>query len=245
MKGFNFFIFAISAFLFISACNISPNPCGNVKEESIKEQLKVDFEKIVEKNEIKDTNLCQIVILRGGSYNIFYAFPDGKTFIFGDIYRNGEFLAKTTLNRLQQEVFKNLKDELNKVVAFSYKPEGADKYVYMITDPDCPFCEQSKEAVKTWADKRKVEVRVILFPLERLHPQAKEKSIKAICSGMDYNGYLNSKWTGQICEEGNKKIEASVTLMPKLQINGTPTFISQNGKRMVGFSPEGLDNIIQ
>jgi thiol:disulfide interchange protein DsbC len=33
--------------------------------------------------------------------------------------------------------------------------------------------------------------------------------------------------------------------MQKIGINGTPSFISYNGKRFVGFSPEGLDSIIQ
>jgi len=223
---------------------MSSNPCTNLKEESIKNVLKIDFDSLVEKNEIKGTNLCQIIIQKNGKFNIFYAFPDGKTFIFGDIFHNGELLNRTALNRLQQDAFNNYKTELESVVAFSYKPEGASKYIYLITDPDCPFCERSKQAIKDWAESKKVEIRVIFFPLEQLHPQAKDKAIKAVCSKMDYKGYIESKWTGTTCEEGIKKIEASISLMPKIQVNGTPSFISYNGKRFVGFSPEGLDSII-
>lgn len=238
----NFLTFCLLIFLF--ACNMTSNPCSNIKEQSLKETLRADFDAIVEKNEIKGTNLCQIVIQKGGGYNIFYSYPDGKTFIFGDIYKDGIFLSKATLDKLQEKTFNNFSSEIEKVVAFSYKPEGATKHIYMITDPDCPFCERSKEAVKQWADLRKIEVRVIFFPLERLHPNAKDKAIKAVCSNMNFNDYLNSKWTGQTCPEGNKKIDNTIALMQKIFVNGTPTFISSRGKRSVGFSPEGLDSII-
>lgn len=237
-------LFALFLIFILSSCNLTTNPCSSIKEKDLKETLKIDFDSIVEKNEIKGTNLCQIVIQRAGGFNVFYAYPDGKTFIFGDIYKNGVFLSKATLERIQEKGFKDFQSEIEKVVAFSYKPEGATKYVYMITDPDCPFCEKAKYLVKQWADAKKIEIRVIFFPLEALHPQAKDKSIKAVCSGMKYDDYLNSKWTGQQCSEGAKKIEASIALMKKINVNGTPSFISFNGKRVIGFSPEGLDSII-
>ncbi|MCS7215835.1 MAG: thioredoxin fold domain-containing protein [Thermodesulfovibrio sp.] len=238
-------LYLLLVFLFFSlcSCSITTNPCSNINEKELKETLKVDFDSIVEKNEIKGINLCQIVIQRSGGFNIFYAYPDGKTFVFGDIYQNGIFLSKATLEKLHEKVFKNFQAEIDKAVVFSYKPEGANKYVYMITDPDCPFCEKAKGEVKKWADLRKVEVKVILFPLESLHPQAKDKAIRAVCSGMKYDEYLNSKWTGQLCSDGAKKIQDTIALMKKININGTPSFISFNGKRIVGFSPEGLDSI--
>ncbi|GAB5046147.1 thioredoxin fold domain-containing protein [Thermodesulfovibrio sp. TK110] len=244
MKKAGFFLIFLFLSFILSSCNLSTNSCSNIKEKNLKETLKIDFDSIVEKNEIKGTNLCQIVIQKGGGLNVFYAYPDGKTFIFGDIYKDGVFLSKATLERIQEKSFKNFQSEIEKVVAFSYKPDGANKYVYMITDPDCPFCERAKNSVKQWADSRKVEVKVIFFPLERLHPQAKQKAIRAVCSGMQFNDYLSSKWTGQQCFEGVKKIENSIALMNKINVNGTPSFISFNGKRIIGFSPEGLDSII-
>ncbi|MGB9822290.1 thioredoxin fold domain-containing protein [Thermodesulfovibrio sp.] len=244
MRKAGFFLMFLFLIFTLSSCNLSTNPCSNIKEKNLKDALKIDFDRIIEKNEIKGTNLCQIVIQRGGGLNIFYAYPDGKTFIFGDIYKDGVFLSKATLERIQEKSFKNFQSEIEKIVAFSYKPEGANKYVYMITDPDCPFCERAKNSIKQWADSRKVEVKVIFFPLERLHPQAKDKAVRAVCSGMQFNDYLNSKWTGQQCSQGVKKIEESIALMNKININGTPSFISFNGKRIIGFSPEGLDSII-
>lgn len=197
----------LGIFLIISllSCNLTTNPCTNIKEKELKETLKIDFDSIVEKNEIKGTNLCQIVIQRNGVFNIFYAYPDGKTFIFGDIYKNGIFLSKATLERIQEKAFKNFQTEIDKVVVFSYKPEGANKYIYMITDPDCPFCEKAKQEVKQWADLKKVEIKVIFLPLETLHPHAKDKAIRAVCAGMKYDDYLNSKWVGQLCNDGTKK----------------------------------------
>lgn len=236
-------IFLLIFFLYFS-CTQTNNPCSFIKEKNLKETLNFDFD-LIEKNEIKGMDLCQVVIQKGEVFNIFYVYPDGKTFIFGDIYKDGIFLSKATTERLYERVFQSFKTEIEKVVAFSYTPEGANKYIYMITDPDCPFCEQVKYAIKQWADSRKVEVKVIFFPLERLHPHAKDKAVKAICKGMNYEDYLNSKWEGQKCGEGIKKIENSIAFMQKIHINATPSFISFNGKRIIGFSPEGLDSIIK
>lgn len=238
------FLFLMFLLFILSACGLTNDPCSNITEKNLKETLKIDFDSIVEKNEIKGTNLCQIVIKRNGGFNIFYSYPDGKTFIFGDIYKDGKFLSKATLERIQEKNFKDFQSEIEKAVVFSYKPAGANKYVYMITDPECPFCEKAKQLVKEWADSRKVEIKVIFFPLEALHPTAKDKAIKAVCSGMQFNDYLNSRWTGEKCPEGTKKIEDSIALMKKININGTPSFISFNGKRAIGFSPQGLDSII-
>lgn len=240
LKKLSFLILTIPMLI---SCNLSSNPCESIKEKELKDALKSEFS-IVEKNEVKGTNLCQVVIEKNGIFNIFYTTADGKTFIFGDVFKDGVFLNKATLDRLNEKTFLNFKQDIEKLVAFSYKPDGATKYVYFITDPDCPFCERSKEAIKQWADSRKVEIKVVFFPLEQLHPQAKDKAIKAVCSGMNYNDYVNSKWRGQNCQEGLKKIEDSIALMQKLNINGTPSFISYNGKRALGFSPENLDKII-
>lgn len=247
MKRLIILIFCI---FFLVSCNMVSNPCTKIKEETLKNELKqafnVYFDKILEKNEIKGTNLCQIVIETAGNFGIFYVASDSKTFfIGGDVYKDGVLMGKATLNRMQEKSFSEFKSEIEKVVAFSFKPEGAKNHIYMITDPDCPFCEKAKVLVKDWANTRKIEVKVILFPLEQIHPQAKDKIIRGICSNMNYNDYLNSKWDGKICEDGSKKISESITLMKKMAVNGTPTFISYNGKRFVGFSPEGLDKIIE
>ncbi len=243
-------IILIMSTIFVFGCNIVSNPCNKINEETLKDEFKkafhIDFEKVLEKNEVKGTNLCQIVIEKGGNFGVFYAAPDNKTFfIGGDIYREGKFLTRLTLDRIQEKKFEAYKEEIEKVVAFSFKPEGASKYIYMITDPDCPFCEKAKSSVREWANSRKIEVKVILFPLQQIHPQAREKTIRGICSGMTYEDYLNSKWEGKSCDRGLEKINKTVELMRKISVDGTPTFISYNGKRMVGFSEEGLNRIIE
>lgn len=245
MKRKIFLLILSCLFVFSISCNFTTNPCSTIKEKNLKETLRIDFDSLIEKNEIKGANLCQVIIKRGEGFNIFYVYPDGKTFIFGEIYKDGIFLSKAATERLYEKVFQNLKTEIDKIVAFSYTPEGANKYIYMITDPDCPFCEKAKYAIKQWADSKKVEVKVIFLPLEKIHPYAKDKAVKAICHGMNYEDYLNSKWEGQKCDEGIKKIEDSIAFMQKIYINATPSFVSFNGKRVTGFSPEGLDSIIK
>lgn len=51
----------------------------------------------------------------GGNFGILYVSPDIKTFfIGGDIYKDGVFLSKTKLNKIQEKILKNTKIILKK-----------------------------------------------------------------------------------------------------------------------------------
>ena len=113
----------------------------------------------------------------------------------------------------------------------------------MFTDPECPYCERAKQPVKDFADSNNVEIRVVFYPLP-MHSGAKPKSVKAICNGMDYNGYIIGNYSGEVCTKGEEKVNRAMQLAGTLQINGTPTFISSNGKRVSGFAPQQLPSLL-
>jgi protein-disulfide isomerase len=73
---------------------------------------------------------------------------------------------------------------------------------------------------------------------------AKDKAIKGICGKMSYQDYIDGKYDGEKCREWEDKIAKAITAVEKLKVNGTPTFISGNGEKSVGFSPEKLKEII-
>ena len=59
-------IILIFFMIFLASCNMAGNPCIKIKEEKLKLELQkafnASFDKILEKNEIKGTNICQIIV---------------------------------------------------------------------------------------------------------------------------------------------------------------------------------------
>ncbi len=61
----------------------------------------------------------------------FYAYPDGKTFIFGDIYKDGVFLSKVALERIQEKSFKDFQSEIEKNCCIFLQTRGCYQvYLY-------------------------------------------------------------------------------------------------------------------
>ncbi len=139
----------------------------------------------------------------------------------------------------------DLLKELEKHTDFAFGKVGSQKYIYLFTDMDCPFCKRSEPIVEKWANEKGVEVRVILFPLP-IHPQAFVKSVALVCDKKGWEEYKSGYNSNNQCEEGKKKIESNLQLAEKYGISGTPTFIGMNGKIHTGLPTEqDLDKLVQ
>ncbi|MFN3504795.1 MAG: DsbC family protein [Caldimicrobium sp.] len=199
-------------------------------------QKGISLEKI-EKTPV--SGLCEVVIkLSDIDRAIIYTDSTGKFLISGNIIEIGTkknltsdrlaLLNKRILNAEQMK-------ELEKVVAFTWGK--AEKYVYLITDPDCPFCKQAESILEDLVSKGLISVRVILFPLEQIHPQAKEKSISILCDNKGYEGLKSGYLSKNQCEKGKAKVEESINVAQKIKVRGTPTFIFPDGEMKSGVLP--------
>lgn len=192
---------------------------------------------------IPDMNTCQVVIQNSGRRSVLYVSTDLKAVIAGEIFKDRKAVSQDALARMDQSVFSNTVETLDRAVAFSHKPEGATKYVYFFTDPDCAYCDRAKEKVLQWSDKMQVEVKVVFFPLQ-MHPNARGKAIKGICSSMTYGDYMQGKYGDKQCAEGDDKIKLSIEVAENLNITGTPTFIGAHGKKVSGFNEKLMGGIL-
>jgi thiol:disulfide interchange protein DsbC len=216
------------------------NPCDGVDESTIAKHISLPKLSIVTKRVISDT--CEVIARVMNEHVPLYVF--GDYVIAGDLFKDNKHITQQSMGETQVKGFASLKQEVDQIVAFSYKPaSGAEKYVYMFTDPECQFCELAKYQVRDFAEKRKVEIKVVFFPLP-MHDGAKEKAVKGICSKMDYNRYLEGDYTGSLCKEGEEILNKSLSLGESLELNGTPTFIGPDGKRAVGFDAKQLEAIL-
>ncbi|HSW62853.1 MAG TPA: DsbC family protein [Dissulfurispiraceae bacterium] len=218
--------------------------CDGVTKEFLNTKLPFAVDEIEDKQTLKDMGLCQAVVRIRGEQVTTYTTSDKSGVLIGNLYQNKKIVAEKAVHSVNEKAFRRNEKALNNAVAFTYKPSGAKKHIYLFTDPDCPYCEKVKAEIQQWAFEKKVEVRVVLFPLP-MHPAAKEKSIRGICGSMTFDQYVRAEYPGQSCKAGEDKIAASIDLARKLGVDGTPIFIGPKGKRAVGFSRESAEKILQ
>ncbi|HID79325.1 MAG TPA: DsbC family protein [Aquifex aeolicus] len=195
--------------------------------------------------------LCEAVVSVGGQKVIFYTDESGRYLLLGRgplvailDTQTKEDLTQKELQELNK-LSPNQLRELEKYVAFTYGKSG--KVVYLFTDPECPFCQRLEPTLKKLADEGKIRVKVILFPLP-FHTHAKEKSVAIVCRNIGWEGLTKDYWTsdkmeklkGWQCQKGENFVEDSVEIGKKYGISGTPTIITQEGKKVVGALPEKM-----
>ncbi|HMK43203.1 MAG TPA: thioredoxin fold domain-containing protein [Dissulfurispiraceae bacterium] len=240
----NFTIAVLAAGLLIGTHAEAAGLCDGVTKEFLNAKVPFTVEEILDKKEISDLKFCQVLIRVQSQKGSAYVTADKEAVLVGDLFRNKKRVSEQAFSTIDEGSFRKHEKEVNQAVAFSYKPAGAHKHIYMFTDPDCPYCEKVKAEVQQWAFEKKIEVRVILFPLP-MHPTAREKAVKGICASMTYDNYVRAEYPGQSCKAGEDKITASITVAKKIGVDGTPIFVGPTGKRSVGFSKESVEKILR
>jgi len=167
--------------------------------------------------------------------NIYYVDRSGKHLFSGHLF---DTTKKTDLTAARLQ-------EINKIewgvlpldmAIISGDTDGVEMAVF--TDPDCPYCRKLEESLK---ELKGVKVYTFLLPLTQLHPDAKRKS-EAIWCAKDRHAALTQVMlkgkpiTGGGCETPLNDI---AMLAASLNIQGTPTIISKDGRKLSGSMPAG------
>ena len=238
------FVFTLVCFILLSfspgICGEQKDFCDSVNDELLKKHIVIPEYNIVQKKTVNDS-LCEIVLKIGDDYVPVYASKDYV--IVGDFFTGRQHVTLETLSELQRKDFQQYRKELDNAVAFSYSPQNSGKYIYFITDPDCAYCENAKTPIKEFAESNAVEIKVVFFPLP-MHQGASDKVIKGICGKMTFSDYLENRFQGDLCDEGREKVASSIGILEKLKIRGTPTFISADGRKIEGFFPDNLKELL-
>lgn len=231
--------FVVAFVITLSATAYSEDVCEGIDEKFISKHISIPSFEVVGKRSAY--SLCEVVIKAEGDYLPLYASKEGDFLILGEMFSSRVHISRESVLKYEKRDFDANREALDKAVAFTYKPDGDIREVlYFITDPQCPHCENAKGKLKEIADSRGLELRVLFFPISSL---SRDKAIKGICSKMSYQDYLNGKYAGASCPEGQEKIEASMKVGRKLKVGGVPTFVTSKGLILEGFNAEGLRSL--
>jgi len=132
----------------------------------------------------------------------------------------------------------------------------AKKVVYVVTDPQCPFCAKLHQSITELLKERNdIAFKMIFYPLP-FHKYAKAVSENVICSNdkslLDKsfetvlkNDEASLSKLAKACDKANSTIEANIKYGQANGINGTPTIIFPNGLAISGaMSKDDLKKLI-
>jgi thiol:disulfide interchange protein DsbC len=243
------YIPAVLLMLFVTATtsaakdSTEETPCSFIEESLIARHYPYVGWQIKDISYISDIGMCQVVVLTGGRRSVLYVSQDSRAVIAGEIFEDRKAVSQAALARLDETLFNDNIQNVDRAVAFSHKPAGATQYVYFFNDPDCAYCERAKEKVLQWSDRLQVEVRVVFYPLP-MHPNAKGKAINGICSGMTYSDYVKGNYGNKSCPEGEEKLRLATAAAVNLNITGTPAFMGVRGKKAAGFNEQLMGGLL-
>ncbi|WP_038054900.1 DsbC family protein [Thermodesulfobacterium hydrogeniphilum] len=249
-KGYLFIFIGLFIILFtLMSCkngSTSSGNCPSVKtfQKNLDTLLPgIKIEKI-EKSPIH--GLCEVIVkLSEVKKGLIYTDSKGKYIITGNIIdiKNKKNLTRNKLEEINKRIANHeVLSKLDSLVDMVYG--NSPNVVYLITDPLCPFCYKAEKIVDQLVKEGKLKVKVILIPLEKLHPGSTKVCVSLICDKKGYSDLLAKYESSNQCNVGKEKVNKNFNYILKdLKIYAVPTFVFPDGEIKSGvLSPKYILN---
>jgi thiol:disulfide interchange protein DsbC len=173
---------------------------------------------------------------------IFYFHLKSGTLFTGEMVRDGRSITAAHQGAKAEKLFSAIP------MSSTVQIGKGKKVVVEFSDPDCPFCRRADEYL---AKRTDVTVRLFMFPLSSIHPDARKKSLQILCSGdaAVYRDVMAGKYDKDFnlpegCEaKYSAVLDQHIALGTKLGVNGTPAFWI-NGERVDGADIAALNRLL-
>lgn len=245
---------AVAVLATIYGCQNLPKPqekfsCPQEEKviQIIKKNAPYSEIKIEKIEKFKDLNLCQVEFRLGIKPAVFYTNKDGSL-VFPAVIdtTTGENLSIKNISErrtIPEDILKKFEDYV------IYKVGKGDRFVYFITEPDCKECEVYYKSLKNWADRNKVQIKIIVRPTS-FHPSSYQIAKSVLCAKKTFDDMLAGYDDKKHCDEGQKKLEDTMDFIDKkmaMSDLNNPIIISDKGKYINSIPPteENLKWLIQ
>jgi thiol:disulfide interchange protein DsbC len=123
--------------------------------------------------------------------------------------------------------------------AIKFVNGNGKRSLYVFSDPDCPYCRKFEQEMGQLTN---TTVYVFPYPLENLHPGAKNHASLIWCEPNRANAWRDTMVNGQLMDTSKpgacaNPIDANIALGRSLGITGTPTIFTPDGRRIIGYVP--------
>lgn len=170
-----------------------------------------------------------------------YLTPDGKNVLIGSLYdAQGNDLSKEPLDKLvYQPMGKEMWQRLELSTWIADGSADAPRIIYVIADPNCPFCSMFWKQARPWVEAGKVQLRHILVGILRENSAGKaaailssKSPITALNNHESAGKDSNLTALGRIPDDINGKLAANLVLMQDLGASATPAIFYIEGDRL-------------
>lgn len=170
-----------------------------------------------------------------------YVTPDGNAIVGTRVSPDGRVVDEPLVQKLMA---KPMSDALwTKLESYTWVRDGktdAPRVVYMISDPNCPYCHRFWAAARPWVDAGKVQLRNLLVGVIRADSSTKAAAIlgaKDQTAALEQNERDFDKGgiapAASVPPEVRKTLGTNQVLMAELGFQGTPGIIYQDEKGLV------------
>jgi len=177
---------------------------------------------------------------KDGFYIIEVETPRGKGLIYMTADKKYTIIGRVINNQTKKPLLPNFPknaDVVKKGVMFTFG--SGNKDIYLVTDPECPFCRMMEKQKKDVLEKN-YRVHVILYPLP-FHKNAKAMSyyvlagktdkeraqrMKEVLSGSD--AWKNYRPSAEEKAEFDKQLALGKKAVDELGARGTPSVYDEN-----------------
>jgi thiol:disulfide interchange protein DsbC len=199
--------------------------------EKIEDTFKKAFPR-VPFDTIKPTDIKGVYEVTRGSELIYFIADPGYLFVGDIVNKEGKSITEERKGALSAEKARDL--PLDKAI----KIGSGKNTIVEFTDPDCPYCRTAAE----FLEQKKDVTRYIFFIPLPMHPDAENKVKYIFCTedkAKAYEDAMKGKFDDQKYEKCDKPeavelLKLHKELAGKMGINGTPFFIINGKKSVVG-----------
>ncbi len=173
---------------------------------------------------------------------LFEVYADGQI-LYSDekgehLLLNGMLIDAKTRTNLTDERLSRLKSidfaSLPLEWAIKEVKGNGKRRMAVFSDADCPYCKRLEKSFEELTD---VTIYTFLYPVERLHPQAGEKSRRIWCSPdrlKAWKDWMISNKAPTASADCDNPVARTVELGEKRRVNGTPTLVFSNSRTVPG-----------
>ena len=163
--------------------------------------------------------------------NVAYVDASGRYFLFGRLFdmQSQRDLTAERVEHLSAIDFGALPlDAAIKTVRGTGR-----RTLAVFSDPDCPHCRALEQSLAALDD---VKLYTFVYPVEALHPGAREKAVAVWCASDPAKAWSDLMARGVVPTSApcTHPIDRIVSLAATLRVLGTPTLFAGDGRRTVG-----------
>lgn len=188
---------------------------------------------------VHETPVPGFYLVRLETGEAFYSDAEGKYFLVGDLYENGQGgltnLTEQSRNAERTEQLANV-PESERVVFRGTAEKQAEIFVF--TDTTCPYCRQFHEEVPT-LNEMGIEVHYLAFPRAGMNSQGARILEQIWCDGNPTEAMNASKRQETLSggTDCDNPVEAQYHLGMTVGVQGTPAIVLPDGRLVPGYVP--------